>query len=234
MIALLPGEIIVDSFAGGEMRTCAKCSASFPKFVNQRYCSVDCRNAAHAERWYKDPSRSCRTCGKVFIRIGRGDGNRFHCTPECAQESARRARREFKKRRPEREPVYRERQKAKRLRDTRLERLWRKYPLLPRSCEACGEARVLDVAHRPEHARRGAWAGASNTDDTKVWVLCPTCHALLDRLGYSADRLGIRARGGNSVCPDVAEALVRANVAAKPVMRRAKPLRDAPLLVAAE
>ena len=39
---------------------------------------------------------------------------------------------------------------------------------------------------------------------------------------------------GNSVCPDVAEALVRANVAAKPVMRRAKPLCDAPLLVAAE
>ena len=39
---------------------------------------------------------------------------------------------------------------------------------------------------------------------------------------------------GNSVCPDVAEALVRTNVAAKPVTRRVKPLRDAPLLVAAE
>ena len=39
---------------------------------------------------------------------------------------------------------------------------------------------------------------------------------------------------GNSVCPDVAQALVRANVAARPVTRRAKPLRDAPLLVAAE
>jgi len=72
-----------------------------------------------------------------------------------------------------------------------LERLWRKYPDLPRRCEACGEARVLDVAHRPGHERNGAWRTMEVMEPHMIWVLCPTCHALLDRLGFTAEQLGI-------------------------------------------
>lgn len=175
---------------------CAKCGRSFDSYHNvQRYCSEACRLSAHNDRHpIADPHRDCRTCGATFVRSGRGHSNKQHCSTECAAASARRVRREFDRRRPERDAIYRGRQKAKRQRDTSLERLWKKYPWMPRECEACGEGRVLDIAHRPEHARRGAWRTMANTSPGMIWVLCPTCHALLDRLGFSAEQLGIRPR----------------------------------------
>ena len=39
---------------------------------------------------------------------------------------------------------------------------------------------------------------------------------------------------GNSVVPQIAEALIRANVASRPTIRRARPERAYPLLQAAE
>jgi hypothetical protein len=63
---------------------------------------------------------------------------------------------------------------------------------------------VLDIAHRPEHARRGAWSNAANTTPEKVWILCPTCHALLDRLGYSAEQLGLRERDASRAIEEAA------------------------------
>lgn len=34
----------------------------------------------------------------------------------------------------------------------------------------------------------------SNTTPEKVFVLCPRCHALMDRLGYTPEMLGIKER----------------------------------------
>lgn len=65
----------------------------------------------------------------------------------------------------------------------------------PRACEACGETRVLDVAHKPGHER----IGRGRRNDLilwpqQVWVLCPTCHALVDRMHYPPKELGLNFR----------------------------------------
>jgi hypothetical protein len=51
---------------------------------------------------------------------------------------------------------------------------------------------VLDVAHKPEFARNGAWRNRNTTQRHMFWVLCPTCHALLDRGVMTAQALGLR------------------------------------------
>jgi hypothetical protein len=171
---------------------CQTCEALFTRAKKwQRFCSEICQRRASLIGPQK---RLCKVCRAEFVRSGRGQSNRWHCSEACAAESARRARAEFKKRRPERDATYREKQKAKRQRDTALERLWRKHPEMPRCCEACGESRVLDIAHRPEHRRNGPWKTMANTTPEKIWVLCPSCHALLDRLNYTPEQLGIKER----------------------------------------
>lgn len=178
------------------MSECERCDAPFVGYRSmQKYCSAACRNEAHAERHCigLPHHRLCRVCGKGFVAVGRGSNNRQHCGEMCAAVSARLARAAFARRRPDREEAYREKQRAKGKRDTILGRLWRKYPWLPRACEACGETRVLDV-HRPGHERRGAWISMRVNTPERIWILCPTCHALLDRLGYSVEQMGIRER----------------------------------------
>lgn len=171
---------------------CQQCAITFPRNKRwQRFCSESCRVKSH----HVGPkTRLCKICRVPFVRNGRGYSNRWHCSEPCAAESARRSRAEFKKRRPDRIAQYREKQRAKRLRDTALTRLWKKHPWMPRACEACGESRVLDMAHRPEHRRNGAWKTMANTTPDRIWVLCPTCHALLDRLQYTPEQLGIKER----------------------------------------
>jgi hypothetical protein len=173
---------------------CATCDGPMTKYVRrQKYCSTKCANR---RRTIGPKDRVCRNCSTAFISAGGGEANKQHCSVECAQASARKSRLDFKRRRPEREPIYRERQRQKAgdRKDRTLHRLWRKYPSLPHQCEACDETRVLDVAHRPEHARNGAWQTMANSTPEKIWILCPTHHALLDRLGYTAEQLGIRSR----------------------------------------
>jgi hypothetical protein len=88
--------------------------------------------------------------------------------------------------------MYRERTKAKRLPDSNLTRFRRANPNAPMACESCGEGRVLDVAHKPTCPRLGAWRSAKNCKwPDQVWVLCPTCHALLDRMHYLPEDLGL-------------------------------------------
>ena len=176
---------------------CASCDATFLcTRRGKKYCSVPCRLREHALRHHPQgpQARACRICGTNFVRVGRGQSNKQHCSAECATAAARKHRAQFARKRPERDATYRERQRSKKRRDTAMERLWRKHPEMPRACEACGESRVLDIAHRPEHQRRGAWRTMANTTPEKIWVLCPTCHALLDRLGYSEEQLGLRSR----------------------------------------
>jgi hypothetical protein len=136
--------------------------------------------------------RSCRICEKPFPVIRqRADANRQHCSHECAVESARASRRKFYKEKPHKAVEYHRRSRERLGPDGNLRRFYARYPDAPRSCQSCGESRVLDVAHKPGHERNGAWRSKSNTMIEKVWILCPTCHALLDRMGYSPAELGL-------------------------------------------
>lgn len=177
------------------VRACEVCGASLAgRRPNARVCSDACGSALIRSRPPAKGPRTCKVCGAVVDRSEHGYGNRQHCSPKCARVSAKASRAKFHRARPERDDEYRARQRAKKLRDTPLDRLWRRWPWMPRVCEACGESRVLDIAHRPEHRRRGAWSSKDNCTPEKIWVLCPTCHALLDRRGFTAEQLGIKPR----------------------------------------
>lgn len=140
--------------------------------------------------------RNCRYCGTEFAAIKqRADANRQHCSRECAVQSARKSRRQFYQRKPHKYREYHERRRQKIGPDGNLKRFYSRYPDAPRACQSCGENRVLDVAHKPGHERNGAWRSKENTAIEKIWILCPTCHALLDRMGYSPADLGLE--GGN-------------------------------------
>jgi predicted nucleic acid-binding Zn ribbon protein len=170
---------------------CQHCSAPISaQRRTKRYCSERCA----VQKFRRPPGeRACRVCGAAFTPP-RHEYNRRHCSTECARQSAKASRQRFRQQRPERIEAHRAKQRAKCERDTAIQRVWKKWPALPRQCEACDETRVLDIAHRPEHRRNGAWATMANRTPEMIWILCPTCHALLDRLGYTAEQLGIRPR----------------------------------------
>jgi len=122
--------------------------------------------------------RDCRQCGSHFS-IRWPDSNRQHCSEECARKSAQQSRKRFHKRNPEAQNVYNRRRKNP---DNKLARLRRRWPELPNSCQSCGEARVLEVAHRPQFAMNGSWSSKmENRKPHMIWILCPTCHKLIDK-----------------------------------------------------
>lgn len=174
---------------------CIQCSSPFPESnFNRKYCSAKCK-----KRWRKlhGPKgkvrvHKCRTCGKVF-EITSGQGNKWLCSASCRRASVAKSVRTFHERRPDAEPIYRARTKAKNLPEDNLTRFLRTNPKAPRKCESCGEDRVLDVAHKPHSRRYGAWRSSKNCRwPEMVWVLCPTCHALVDRMHYPPEELGLK------------------------------------------
>jgi hypothetical protein len=78
------------------------------------------------------------------------------------------------------------------IKDTVLNRIRRRYPDVPTQCESCGENRILEVAHKPEHKRNGMWRIAATMKRHMFWVLCPTCHKLLDRGIRTQQELGLK------------------------------------------
>jgi hypothetical protein len=158
------------------------------------YCSTRCK--AKYRKAQGSPSReaghNCRICGTHFP-IGPGQHNKWLCSDECRRASVAKSMREFHKRRPLAEAAYRAKTKAKRLPESNLVRFRRNNPDAPTCCEACGEDRVLEIAHKPSHPRLGAWRSVANTKwPEKVWILCPTCHRLLDRMNYTPSELGLK------------------------------------------
>ena len=175
---------------------CEGCGVDIVKLSrNRRYCSDTCKRRHHrmVNKGREGPvlSHDCRMCGKTFP-IGPGQGNKWLCSDECRRASNAKSAREFYKRQPEAEAIYRARTKAKRLPDGNLVRFRRWNHNAPTACESCGEDRVLDMAHKPGHNRFGAHRSRDNCQwPEHVWVLCPTCHALLDRMNYPPDELGL-------------------------------------------
>ena len=156
------------------------------------FCSQKC---GASWRWANRPNpvseHTCRNCGKVFP-IRPDQNQKWTCSNECRRARVAKTVREWHLRNPERESVYRLRSKDKQLPDSNLTRFRRYNPEAPKSCESCGEIRVLDVAHKPGFERNGQWRNSKNCKwPEMVWVLCPTCHALLDRMRYPYSELGL-------------------------------------------
>ena len=134
-------------------------------------------------------TRMCRACGHKFTAAW-PNSNQQHCSQACSRISALKSRRAFHKRNPTKVLEY-GRSARKRIPDNRQARLLRRYPELPRACQSCGEDRVLEVAHRPGFGLRSAWRNISNSAPHMIWILCPTCHKLLDKGICTPEELGL-------------------------------------------
>lgn len=172
---------------------CAECASPFAALrPDKRYCSPPCAGRAGRRRRGEQldvtkDGRDCIRCGQHF-EIVPPNTNRRYCSEGCARDAAREQRRAFHRRKPGIQKVYNSRRPFQ---DTVLGRLSRKYSDIPSACEACREARILEVAHRPEFKRNGAWKIVANTLRHMFWVLCPTCHKLLDRGICTQEELGL-------------------------------------------
>lgn len=173
---------------------CRICGGGFePQTAWQLYCCRRCstKSQRNAKGYKTDKVRYCRQCGKSF-QASHKQANRQHCSSECAVKSARESRCNFYRRNPSKYNEYQNRWHSKVGTDNNLLRFYLRYPDAPKVCQACGDSRVLDIAHKPNHKRNGAWRSKENTTIEKVWILCPTCHALLDRKGCTPEQLGIK------------------------------------------
>lgn len=176
-------------------KKCVNCDITYDaKRSTSVYCSQKC---GASYRWKLTPKdtdkpRVCPECGNTFYATPIANHKKT-CSPECRTKRNSRITREFHLRNPERESIYRQRTRDKQLPDSNNIRFYRAYPNAPRFCESCGESRVLDIAHKPGHERNGAYRNRDNCKwPEKVWVLCPTCHALHDRMNYSYQELGLK------------------------------------------
>ena len=175
---------------------CVKCGVLFEATNSWHiFCSQPCKTSRRWETIRNSKPinmRHCRQCGTQIDIVNRSDANRNHCSDSCAIKSARESRSRFFKKNPKKSKEYHAKSKEKLGPDGNLKRFYSRHPGAPRECQSCGERRVLDVAHRPEHSRNGAWRSVKNTTLEKVWILCPTCHALLDRMHYAPADLGLK------------------------------------------
>ncbi len=172
-------------------RFCLICGGAFKATrAWHKYCHRNCkeRDARKKVGLVRDIGRYCKQCGIRFIPT---IGHTQHCSTECSKTSARQSRSKFFKNNPGIIKKYYEKTFKKHGHKGNLDRFYTKYPDAPKSCQSCGEDRVLDIAHKPEHKRNGQWRSASNCTPEKVWILCPTCHALIDRKGYDPKELGL-------------------------------------------
>jgi len=180
----------------GAFRKEKHCSACGVLFEPVSCWDWKCRSCVDTKD-RRGEKRFCRQCGDVFLLSKPQGYNKRHCSESCARTGAKESRCKFYATRPLRDKVYRERAKIRRPQDGQLIRFWRRYPNAPHHCQGCPDGkpckewRVLDLCHRPEFKRNGAWHTKANSTPEKVWILCPRCHGLLDRFGMSPDELGL-------------------------------------------
>jgi hypothetical protein len=179
------------------MAECLHCNVTLKREISTKgrkilYCSTECGWKFRGSKKPRVTEHECRNCGKVFP-IYAGQNQKWLCSDDCRRERVSKITREWRERNPDRETLYRQRSKEKQLPDSNLLRFRRWNADAPSKCESCGEHRVLDIAHKPGYERNGQWRNSKNCKwPEMVWVLCPTCHALLDRMRYSPEELGLR------------------------------------------
>ena len=173
---------------------CIECDAELPvgSHSHKKYCNSKCKARYRKKQPKTDTARhKCRICGKIFP-ITKEQGNKWLCSDKCRKASNAKSVREFHKRKPHQEVIYRSRTRDKCYPDGVMHRFYKWHPNAPKKCEACGEDRVLEIAHKPGHERVGARRTKKNQQwPLMVWVLCPTCHRLLDRMNYKPEDIGL-------------------------------------------
>lgn len=177
------------------MAKCFECGTEFETtHYGSKWCSTKCKSRHRKKHGGGTLSAGhyCRMCGKHFSLFP-GQGNKWLCSPECRKARNAQSVRTFHTRRPEMEAIYRKRTREKMLPDSQHYRFYKLNPDAPHACESCGEIRVLEIAHRPGFERIGERRSNKNLVwPEQTWVLCPTCHRLIDRMNYSPDELGLR------------------------------------------
>jgi hypothetical protein len=161
---------------------CVCCGTGFVgRRPDKKYCCFACQARQGRRRRGEQVdihSRRCGECDSEFT-IQYPAMNRRYCSDECSTIAAKRSRRQFHKKKPYIQKLYNSRRKYK---DSGVvTRLFRRFPELPKACQSCGEARVVEIAHRPDFRRNGAFRKIENSQPHMIWILCPTCHKLLDR-----------------------------------------------------
>lgn len=173
---------------------CVQCGVEMPNsHIHRKYCSSKCKG-----RWQRSnppapasSGHSCRVCGS-HIAIGPGQNNKWICSDDCRRSQFAASVRKFHQIRPERQIEYRARTRKKHGPDSNLKRFYAWNPDAPHECESCNEKRVLEIAHKPQFERVGRSRQRANSKwPEMVWVLCPTCHSLLDRMNYPPEDLGL-------------------------------------------
>jgi hypothetical protein len=171
-------------------KTCKYCKKEFETYYgNAIYCSRMCNTRALQK--VKQPIeniRKCKVCNKEFYVVGY-QRNKQHCSEDCARVSACASRKNFHKRNPKARLKYDKTRVHTHGPDTLINRFFQKYPHIERKCRICGEDRVLDLHHI--EPRRGAWRRMSNITPETILVLCPTCHALIERNVRTLEELGL-------------------------------------------
>lgn len=181
-------------------KTCPVCNTDFIAENNsQVYCSLPCRIKNQKQKisnadWRKTPKK-CKMCSKEFIIPENSSPIRAYCSKECQIKGYKVNVIKFRELNPESMNLYNKvRRKKYGDKDTLVIRLRKKYPDLPKCCEAkgCSESRVIELAHKPEHKRNGACRVLKYYERHMFWVLCPTHHALIDRAGFPPIEFGLK------------------------------------------
>lgn len=172
--------------------TCKSCGSALTGRPHAKFCGKNCRNAYYRKHPPEKPGvHECRIC-KTEFPITKEQGNKWLCSDECRKKSVAASVGAFHRKNPHREAEYRTRTKARKGPDSNLIRFYKWNPGAPRKCESCGEHRVLEIAHKPHYARVGRHRAKDNSQwPEMVWVLCPTCHQLIDRMNYPPSELGL-------------------------------------------
>jgi len=185
-------------------KQCPVCDTKFtPDNRAQIYCSLPCRTRAQTNRdatatgkpHWSLTGKICKICGKHFMPGTKMSSNAKYCSDACRVEGIRTTQKRFKQLNPEAQSIYnRARDMTNGRKDTLQRRLYAKYPDLPRVCETpnCREARVLEAAHKPGFERKGADQVMKFYERHMFWMLCPTCHRVLDKGIETPEQMGLR------------------------------------------
>lgn len=187
----------------GERRIEVTCGCCGETFQAQRITAKWCPKCAiwKAKILLASPVvRACRWCKKEMI-LSRGKRevtSQQYCSDECRRLGARKSRVESAKRMAHGEPkrfggrpqILSREEAASRKKEGMTTRFFRNNPDRNKICEACGESRIVELAHKTP--RNGAWRSLKrNTLSEHVWILCPTCHKCLDYGIETAQSLGL-------------------------------------------
>lgn len=193
--------MVTREFRHSYSKRCEHCDAGFTSWNRcAKYCSGRCRSNSASKRrlrtckgdWLTIP-RACKACGTEFLCTRETGPNKKYCSPKCSVSARRGDYRAFLATNPDSMRDYNRARTRKHGKDTLSNRLRKRYPDMPEVCEAggCNESRVVEIAHRPEFKRNGAWRTMDLYERHMFWVLCPTCHRVLDREIETPEQLGL-------------------------------------------